>query len=210
MKTILFFSLQILFNSLLFSEVTAIYNDDKVEISWTNPVHVKIDLFIIERSNNGHSFKEIMKISGAKNNANELIEYYEIDPSPFKSKSYYRIKQIDISGKKYYTNIAIAENFKKNKPTFNLFSNSTKIKNIKGYNKEDLLVVLVDSKNNEYVAKVDLTEINNRLIINKSNIVLPTGSYLVTGTSDDIFYGKKIICEGNYTNSEYTQNKILR
>jgi hypothetical protein len=205
MKTILFLIPQLLFSSLVFSEVTAIYNKDKVEISWTNPIHVKIDLFIIERSRNGHSFKEIMKITGPRNTS-ELIEYYEIDDNPFKSKSYYRIKQIDINGKKYYTNIAVAENFNIIKPIFNLFSNSSKLKNIKGYNKEDVLVVLIDSKNNEYVAKVDITEINKRLIISKSNIVLPTGTYLVTGTSDDIIYGKKIICEGNYATPSYTHN----
>ena len=197
-------ALQFLFISSISAEVKANYNDNRVEISWDNPNHVQIAYFVIERSKNGRYFKEILKVEATKSD-NGSVEYYEVDYKPFNKKAYYRIKQVDVDGNRYYSNVILAKNTNNVKPLFGLFS-STNNKNLKNYNEKDLLVVLVDVHQNEFIAKVDVIKEGKQLIATHANITLPTGEYLITATSDDKLYGKKIQVNGNYSKPVYTQN----
>lgn len=200
--TILTLQFFILFSS--YAKVNAVYHDDIVEISWTNPMHIKVDYFYIERSKNGKNFKEIIKINGDKENYN-INQYYEVDNKPFNKKGYYRIKQVDINGNVYYSNVVFAKNNKNITPLFNLlFTNQNK--QLKDYKANNVLVVLIDKDRNEFIAKVDLEKEAKELIITSSNVVLPTGKYLITATSDDTIYGKQIISKGNYFNPLQTQH----
>ncbi len=204
MKTIFLLFAQLLFVSSSFSEINAIYNNDNVEISWNNPKHIKVDYFVIERSKNGIKFKEILTIDATANNGS-TIEYYEIDYAPFNKKAYYRIKQVDINGHNYYSEMVMAQNFDNAKSLFTLFSK--KDKKLKDYNEKDILVVLYDSNKKQFVARVDLMMRKKQLTTTYTNEFLPTGEYIVIGTSDDRIYGKKISVEGSYTTPVYTQNK---
>ncbi|PCJ22961.1 MAG: hypothetical protein COA97_12585 [Flavobacteriales bacterium] len=207
MKTSLLLITQLFFISSLFSEVRAIYNDDKVEISWTNPLYIEVDYFVIERSKNGKNFKKIMKIDGSKSNKIN-IEYYEIDYNPFNKKAYYRIRQVHVNGRVNYSNIVVAEKNKNVKSIFGLFSKSKKNKHLKGYSENDVLVVLIDAKQSEYIAVINVKEENKELIITYSNVYLPTGVYLIIATSDDVIYGNKInVASIYFKQSAYTLHK---
>lgn len=207
MKTILLLFTQLTFISASFSEVRAVYNHDKVEISWTNPASIKIAYFVVERSKNGKKFKAIIQVEGSKKE-NNLIEYYEIDNNPLRQKAYYRIRQIDMNGKSYYSEMVMATNVNYVNPLVSLFSNSQKNRKLKNYSEENILVVLLDNNGEEYIAKINLVEENRQLIVTNSNVNLPTGDYIITATSDDAIYGKKISVKGNYSISTvYTQNK---
>ena len=203
MKTILLLIVQLFLISSLFSEVTAVYNNDKVEISWNNPLHIKVDYFVIERSKTGKKFKAIQKIN-TKENVGHSIEYFEIDYKPFNVKAFYRIKQVDIDGNSYYSKIVYAENFNNIKPIVSLFSFSKKNTEVKNYKGKDILVVLVNANQEEFIARVDVLEERKELIVTYANVRLPTGIYLVTGTSDDTIYGKKINVMGNYSSTAYS------
>jgi DNA/RNA endonuclease G (NUC1) len=87
-----------------------------------------------------------------------------------------------------------------------LFSKKQNNSTLKNYSETNILVVLLDIKKNEYIAKISLLEEGKQLIITSSDIFLPTGNYLVIATSDDVIYGRKITAEGNYSNSAYIQN----
>lgn len=205
MKTILLLCTQLIFISSSFSQVEAVYIDDKVQISWNNPKHIEVDYFVIERSKNGMKFKEILKIDAINNNGN-TIEYHEIDYNKLRKKAYYRIKQIDIDGYKYYSNAAVVSNSNIIKPLFNLFSLSKKNRLLKNYAGNNILVILLNNKQEKFVSRVNLLLENKRLITTYSSDFLPTGDYIVTGTSDDIIYGKKIYVNGSHTRPVYTQS----
>ncbi|MBL4593292.1 MAG: hypothetical protein JKX68_05675 [Flavobacteriales bacterium] len=205
MKTILFLFTQLFFISTSFSEIKANYNIDRVEISWDNPKHIEVDYFVIERSRNGGKFKEILKIK-ATNNLGDFIEYYEIDYKPLNKKAFYRIKQVDIDGHTYYSEMVAVYNFKKIKSLSKLFPSSKKNKNLKSYDEKNILVVLFNENQEQFIVIVDLVMINKHIRITKSSEFLPTGDYIIIATSDDRVYGKKIIANINYSKPVYTQN----
>ena len=189
----------------LFSEVNAVYNDDKVEISWSNPLHIKVDYFVIERSKDGRYFKEILNVNASENNGSS-IEYFEIDYNPFNKKAYYRIKQVDINGKNYYSNMVVAQNLNNVKPLFNVFSNNRNTKGLKDYKEKDILVVITNAHKEEFIARLDVVKQGKELVVTYANVKLPTGIYLVTATSDDRIYGRKININGNHSSSVYSLN----
>lgn len=204
MKTILALSIQLLFISSLFSNVETVYNDDKVQISWNNPKHIEIDYFVLERSKNGVKFKEMKKIDTFNNNGS-TIEYNEIDYSQFKTKAFYRIKQVDIKGHSYYSDIIVIED-NNIKPTFSLYSKANNDSGLKDYENEDVLVILLNNNKEKFVSKVSVVSEQNRLVTTHTSEFLPTGDYLVIGTSDDNIYGKKIYVNGSRISDAYTQN----
>lgn len=210
MKTLALILTQLFLWSNCFAVVHANYNDDRVEISWNNPKHIQVDYFVIERSKDGESFKPIQTVKAAlKNNGND-IEYFEIDNKPFNKKAYYRIKQVDINSERYYSEVIMAKNPGKSKSLFNLFHCTKKNKDLKGYKGDQILVVLKDQNQQQFIAKVNLLEEKFRLITTQSNVYLPTGEYIITATSDDRIYGEKLNVIGNYVNTAYIQNKKQR
>lgn len=69
-----------------------------VVLNWTTVSEIKNDYFILERSEDAHTFHPIAKIDGA-GDAIEEINYAFKDESPVKRKtSYYRLKQVDFDG----------------------------------------------------------------------------------------------------------------
>ncbi len=203
MKTILLFTILLINTSSVFSKpinVKAYYNNNIVEISWLNPEHSDIEFFVIERSKHGRYFDEVLKINGARKNKLGYIEYFEIDSKPFKRKGYYRIKSISTTGKTYYSEMVFTENNKSSNFALNLFNLKTKSK-VKGFSANDVILVLVDSLKNEIIAKVDIVEENNKLIITRTDTFLPTGEYLISGTSEDVIYGATITVNGMYAKS---------
>ncbi len=200
MKTILLLFTQLMFISTTFSEVRAVYNNDKVEISWTNPTSITVAYFVVERSKNGKNFKAIIQVEGSKKE-NSLIEYYEVDNKPLHQKAYYRIRQIDVNGKNYYSEMVVATNVNYINPLFSLFSKPQKNRELKNYSENNIIVVLINNNGDEYISKINVVAENKQLVVTGSNINLPTGGYLVTATSDDAIYGKKIIVKGINSNS---------
>jgi hypothetical protein len=206
MKISIYILIQLIFISSLFSKVEAVYINNKVQISWNNPKHIEVDYFVLERSKNGIRFKEIQKIDAVNNNGN-TIEYNEVDYIRLKTKAYYRVKQIDVDGFFYYSDIAVVNNFSNVKPLFNLFSKSNTNRGLKNYEGTNILVILLDVKQKKFVSRVDLLFEKNRLITTYVSDFLPTGEYIVIGSSDDKIYGKKIHVNGSHTRHVYTQSK---
>jgi hypothetical protein len=206
MKTISLVLIQILFINSLFSEVKAEYNNNTVGISWANPLHIDVDYFVIEKSKSGKKYKEVLKVDGIAG-LDKSIAYYEVDYNPFKEKGFYRIKQVDINGQIYYSNIVVARKMDNINSIFKLFARKANIKGLKNYKGEDILVILRNANQEEFIARVNVIEEGNKLITTATNVKLRAGEYLVTATSDDRIYGRKIDISGSYTNSAYTLSK---
>ena len=165
MKNIVLISIAYLFTTCLTNaSVTAIYNNDVVEITWSNPYHTNIDYFVVERSKNARVFSEVVRVDGPLDH-NTIHDYYEIDTKPFKKRGYYRIKQVDENGNIYYSEVVFAKKNQNQKQLSGLFSSKDMLdKKLKNYSEKNVLVVLIDKNRNEYIAKVDITEEKKKLI----------------------------------------------
>ncbi len=79
------------------------------KLFWSTSSEINNEFFIVEKSLNGTTFKEIGKVNGS-GNSSQIINYEFFDENPYKNISYYRLKQIDYNGQHAYSNtIAIKQ-----------------------------------------------------------------------------------------------------
>lgn len=87
---------------------TAVPNGDNVSLSWTTASETNSSFFSVERSSSS-IFQEIKKIV-AKGNSITTVNYNINDNAPLQGISYYRLKEIDLDGNFYYSNIVSVNN----------------------------------------------------------------------------------------------------
>ena len=104
----------------LTSFTATLTGENVVQINWSTASERDNDYFTIERSPDGRSFTELIRVKGAGNSNNQL-KYSCIDLHPFSGYSYYRVKQTDYNGK--------SETFK----TVSVKINQSELSNIKVY-----------------------------------------------------------------------------
>ena len=176
---------------------TANLNVDAVALSWITAAEVNNDYFTVEKSVDGLSFTEVLKVDGAGNSTG-MIDYFDIDRNPYVGISYYRLKQTDYDGKTSYSNIVPVEYNPNGDPTISLFPNpsdvgTTTYLSLNQFEGGEVLVVLRDITGREIFSKVVIASSGNELIVLNENGSLAKGSYLVTATSKNKFYNKKLI-----------------
>ncbi len=82
--------------------------DNVVHLDWEVSSETNNDFYTIERSSDGSTWNQLMRIDGA-GNANSSLEYSAIDRDPLKGTSYYRLKQTDLDGRFEYLQIRSIE-----------------------------------------------------------------------------------------------------
>lgn len=92
----------------------AFIKDKSIQLDWTITNTSPIQYFTIERSTDDIIYEEISSVSVSATNG-EDGKYSVLDLSPLKGTSYYRIKQVNIDGKIYYSAVE----------TINFFENLT-------------------------------------------------------------------------------------
>jgi len=81
--------------------------NNQVLLEWNTATEKNNAEFEVEKSENGTQWQVLNSIKGNEN-SNTLKHYEILDTSPFKTITYYRLKQIDFSGVyKYYNTVAI-------------------------------------------------------------------------------------------------------
>ena len=81
--------------------------DNTVALNWKTAVEINNDYFEIQRSVDGRLFMPLEKVAGV-GNTTEGREYSSIDPAPLPHISYYRLKQVDLSGEaEYFPTVSI-------------------------------------------------------------------------------------------------------
>lgn len=83
---------------------TASTGSGRVNLLWTTAFESMNDRFEIEKSADGVRFSAIGTVAGA-GNSNHAVDYNFVDPAPYASITYYRLKQVDISGSFKYSAI---------------------------------------------------------------------------------------------------------
>lgn len=82
---------------------TAKRNERGVGLSWTTANESNNDFFGLERSTNGEDFVEIARIEGA-GNSQSIQQYGYQDLNVPSTKTYYRLRQVDMDGQMSYSN----------------------------------------------------------------------------------------------------------
>ncbi|MBP6512733.1 MAG: T9SS type A sorting domain-containing protein [Bacteroidia bacterium] len=72
-------------------------NQNQVQVKWSTATEKNNDFFTVERSQDGNSFMEILKVKGA-GNSSSLKNYSVIDQVPLSGTYYYRLTQTDYDG----------------------------------------------------------------------------------------------------------------
>lgn len=79
-----------------------------IQLLWSTATEVDSDYFGVERSQDGHSWEEIGRVSAA-GNTTSISEYHLTDEEPLKQNNYYRIRQVDIDGDFSYSEVEVVK-----------------------------------------------------------------------------------------------------
>jgi hypothetical protein len=110
--------------------------------------------------------------------------------------SYYRLKQTDFDGKTSYSNLEAIEYNNLNNSIFNIYPNPNDgdAFNFQIYNKAEVLVTVYDMLGKEFHSKVIVESLNdNDLYTITPSQKLNAGVYLITVTTDNKIYNKRLI-----------------
>ena len=94
----------------------------EVAIDWTTSSEQNSDYFVVERSMDGSAFESVGKVLGA-GESEQLRAYSLADREPFSGTSYYRLKQVGISGDIQYSRLEVLQNPCAAAPSFSLYPN---------------------------------------------------------------------------------------
>jgi len=172
------------------------YNSNKVDLKWITSSEVNNDYFTIERSRDALVWEEVIRTNGS-GNSNANIEYLEVDYNPYEGVSYYRLKQTDFDGNFEYFNIVPVKIDVQKKGEMSLFPNplirgeelKINMENVK----DDVLIVIRDSKGEEFFSKAEIRFEKDQLVAIPISKDIPKGLYVVTASSENQIYSQKLI-----------------
>lgn len=142
--------------------------DNTVQLTWIVSNQSNVHSYEIERSFNGVTFDKISSKTPDNTNGatNKIYNFSDDVVSINKNVIYYRIKQLDIDGHYFYTNI-ISVSLNNTKNNIIIFSNPVK---------NNLFISIASSKNEQVVVNI-LTSSGQKIISKK--LLLATGNNLL-------------------------------
>lgn len=176
---------------------TAAPNGNNIDIKWTTATERNNDYFTIEKTKDGQTFEFVAQVDGA-GNSTSVLNYSTIDTKPFNGLSYYRLKQTDFNGAYWYSNLVAVEFSGNTIFDFNIYPNPSTGENINiainSDKNEEVLVVVRDVNGNETYSKVMITQEDGETIYALDlEHKLAAGLYIITATSKQTIYSKKLI-----------------
>ena len=186
---------------ILLSFAAELVDNTQVALVWVTASEINNDHFTIERSTNGLTFTEIIRVSGAGDSNSEL-EYEAYDDSPAEGISYYRLKQTDFDGtEETFTMVVV--NFEKNSDgscILRVFPNpcigqcTIDLSECEHNESAEIKVEMIDALGNLVYSKIPYRQFDGsfQFSIDSSNNLKP-GVYIVRGASQSESYTKKVI-----------------
>ena len=171
----------------------AIFDNTKVELTWSSNTEINNNFFTIEKSKDAMNFEAVTTVKAFGNNSN-IISYFDVDFTPFEGVSYYRLTQIDVKGSVVSSRLISVNNkistvdlaMYQNIP---VYENNT---NASGSENKAVVVVLRNEKGIESFSKVLVDEQNN-VVSTDSETKLDNGTYTVVASSDNKLYSQKLV-----------------
>ena len=128
------------------------------------------------------------------------VKLFIIDEKPYNGISYYRLKQVDFNGAFSYSKIESVDFNSTKEFSFDVYPNPNKGSTVniafEGTTNQEVLVVVYDVTGKVSFSKVLITNENESsvFVIDPSN-TLSSGIYIITATSNQEIYRKKLIVE---------------
>lgn len=171
----------------------AISDGKKVILNWVAGNDRSFDYFTIERSKDGVNFVSAVMIKGS-GKITSLVDYTDIDYSPFSGISYYRLKQTDYSGESSYSGI-ITVNGQINKDgVIEAYTGQLPApEELKEMENKAHLVFLKNAKGEEFISKVHITADQEHLYGSDDKHLLSNGSYVVVASSCNRLCSQRLI-----------------
>ena len=158
------------------------------DVSWTTLAEINNSHFIVERSDDGASFKAVGKVN-SKQNGNSVQNYNFLDPiNATATVIYYRIKQVDVDGSTSFSAtvaLRLGNNTMRRLSTYpNPFINSIRVE-IESGKTEDVMLRINSVTGQTIITKrINLQRGNN--VINVDNLeTLKKGMYIMELVSSE-------------------------
>lgn len=167
----------------------AVLDGDHVVLDWMTSTENGQAYFAVERSREGESWTEISRIL-VGSESKQRIGYADVDNSPLKGISYYRLRQVDALGNITYSGTVILK-------INNLLAETVETEFIpadfSGFGDEDVLVVTRNLSGELNYSHVHVVRDKDQLIAIDLDDRLGAGNYLVVAASQDMLVSKRII-----------------
>ena len=170
----------------------AIFDNTKVELTWSSDTENNNNLFVVEKSKDAMNFEALTSIKGFGNNSN-IMSYFDVDYTPFEGISFYRLTQINETGKILSSRLVSINN--KISATNLAMNQSSMYDNtaaLMGSENKEVLVVLRNEKGEESYSKVVVDEKYN-VLSSDNTTKLNNGIYTVIASSDNKLYSQKLV-----------------
>lgn len=170
----------------------AVFDNTKVELTWSTDAENNNNFFVVEKSKDAMNFEKITSIKGFGNHSN-IMSYFDVDYTPFEGISFYRLTQIDEKGKVLSSRLVSINN---KISTTNLAMNQSAVYDnpaaLMGSENKEVLVVLRNEKGEESYSKVVIDDLNN-ILSSDSSTKLDNGTYTIVASSDNKLYSQKFV-----------------
>ncbi len=168
----------------------AVLNGNRVELTWSSNTEHSNHYFTIEKSKDASGFTPFLKIRNFGNNSN-LISYFDVDYTPYKGTSYYRLTQTNAAGETLSSRL-ISVNNQGASPVLSLSNTPISQPELTSSGLREALVVLRNEKGEESVSKV-IVNGDDELRISADNCgKLNNGTYVIIASSDNKLYSKVV------------------
>lgn len=179
----------------------ATFNGKSIDIEWETASEINNDYFTLERSVDMINFLPICLNIPSKapgGNSTSILSYRLTDNNVLPGIYYYRLKQTDVNGKSNYSDIDVVEINGIADFTFEIAPNpcdGIEFSSIINAEKDkEIVIVLYDILGQEKYSKAIVTEQKgNTVYIIDLDQKLNAGVYLITATSDQKIYSKRLV-----------------
>jgi hypothetical protein len=167
-----------------------------VDLSWITASETNNDFFTVEKTMEGSVYEEVIKVKGAGNSTEKRV-YVAKDYTPYKNKSYYRLKQTDFNGDYSYSQLVAIEN--KETGTLKVFPNPLDQGNLfvslQHAGTSEITIVMYDVLGKKCFSKTLMSADDNFFTALEFVPFLNPGLYLLTITTPQQLYKEQVVIE---------------
>jgi hypothetical protein len=173
--------------------LSAAAEGNAVTVNWSTSAEINSDYFIIQRSQDGVLFDDVMQEIAA-GNSTSIVSYSITDYRPYSGTSFYRVVEVDVNGKltqevsttaHFEPELSMTVNPGTSPGTFNV--------SIDGKIQNQVLLVVRDMQGREFFSKVILLRSVNEVVAIEPEGKLAQGIYTVVASSSNAIFEKKIV-----------------
>ena len=154
-----------------------VFLDRTVQLQWKTLTELRNDYFLIERSEDGMLWESLAEIDGAGTSISELSYHWD-DRNPFRSTSYYRLKQVDFDGQFKYSSIVFVIMNENSKQLLVYPNPFTEIIAVEANDLDHSTLKFIDLTGQNVMDRVTLVNSNQTNVL-FSTVHLPSGVYFI-------------------------------